>query len=58
MNPYGDQVGAAARSVVMQQKTEINIHGAGDPGAVGRRTADEQDRVNGDMVRNLGGVVR
>jgi hypothetical protein len=62
-NPYARDMydlaaSSRAGSATLNQKTEIIVNGAGSPAAVSRRVADEQERVNGDAVRNLGGVVR
>lgn len=44
--------------VVIQQKTDIHVTGSGDPKATGAAVLEGQGRVNGDLVRNLGGVTR
>jgi len=46
--------GAAA--VDLSQQTTVNVYGVSDPAAAGRAVAGEQDRVNGDMVRNMQGA--
>lgn len=48
--------GAAA--VTLNQRTDIHVSGSTDATGTARRIADEQGRVNGDLVRNLGSVVR
>lgn len=62
VNPYtAAQFSAAAGGttpVVMHQKTEINVHGVSDPKAAGNSVLAGQERVNGDMTRNLQGAVR
>lgn len=45
-------------AVQITQKTDINVNGAKDASQTAQKVAGEQDRVNGDMVRNLGSVVR
>lgn len=56
---YSQLEGAAGgKPVVIQQKTEIHVHGVNDPHAAGKTVLDGQDRVNGDLTRNLAGVVR
>lgn len=42
----------------VNQQTQINVVGAADAGAVGKHVANEQGRVNYDMVRNLTGATR
>lgn len=59
-NPFSvDMLSSAAKAAVvtMSQKTDIHVYG-GNASDTGRRVAGEQDRVNGDMVRNLGSVMR
>lgn len=48
--------GAAA--VQIAQTTNINVTGSGDPHATGRAVADEQQRVNAQMTRNMKGAVQ
>ncbi|MDB5444973.1 MAG: putative bacteriophage protein [Phenylobacterium sp.] len=48
--------GAGRAPVQMSQKTDIHVHGAGDPQAAGRAVAGEQQRVNGNLIRNLKGL--
>jgi len=43
----------AAGAPSFNQKTEINISGSHDPERAGRVVADSQDRVNGNLIRNL-----
>ncbi|KGS34427.1 putative mannosyl-glycoprotein endo-beta-N-acetylglucosamidase [Burkholderia pseudomallei MSHR7343] len=43
--------------VELHQSTQIHVTGAGDPSAAGRAVEREQRAVNGDMVRNLQGVI-
>lgn len=45
------------QKVELSQKTEINIHGSGDPKQAGQDVLKGQERVNGDLLRNLAGVV-
>jgi hypothetical protein len=47
----GDQY--AGGGATLHQKTDIAIHGVTDPHAAGREVASAQNRVNGDLVRNL-----
>lgn len=42
----------APMAVSVQQKTDIHVHGVSDPKAAGRAAANEQGRVNGDLLRN------
>jgi hypothetical protein len=49
---------AAAAQVSVSQKTDVHIHGVSDPHAAGRAVVAEQDRVNGNLVRNTAGAVR
>lgn len=57
--PAGGEAEAAARAgvaVTLNQKTEINVNGGAADTA--GRVVGEQERVNGDLVRNLGSVYR
>lgn len=62
-NPFSDaQLNSAIASrlgggVQISQNTQINVTG-GDADATARRVADEQSRVNGDLVRNAAGAIR
>lgn len=49
-NPFGS-------TVQINQHTTINVHGVKDPAEAAHRTAAEQDRVNGNLVRWNKGVV-
>lgn len=49
---------AALGGMSMQQTTQINVNGAGDPRAVGREVAGLQGRVNDEIFRNFQGAVR
>ena len=49
---------AASRNVTIQQKTDIHVSGSNDPAGTGRSVANEQRRVNADMVRNFAGAVQ
>lgn len=42
-----------AGGVVLNQSTNIIVHGGGDPAATGSAVAGQQSRVNGDLVRNF-----
>jgi hypothetical protein len=42
--------------ISIDQKTEINVNGSGDPQQVGRAVASEQSKVNRDILRNMQGV--
>lgn len=65
-NPYGGaELGAAAAGrigarggVSLQQQTNITVHGASNADALADRIRREQDRVNGDLVRNMSGAVQ
>jgi hypothetical protein len=68
-NPFGaseyldaarSRLGGAAesRSVVLNQKTEINVHGASDARAAGGEVARSQERVNSELARNMSGAIR
>jgi hypothetical protein len=48
----------AAMQVAVNQKTEISVNGSGDPQATARAVRAEQERVNGNLVRNARGAVR
>lgn len=48
----------AGGGIVVTQKTDIHVNGSGDPKAAGAAVLEGQNRVNGDLVRNLGGVTR
>jgi len=51
--------GAGGRNVVtMNQRTEINVASAGSADSTARVVAQNQTRVNGDMVRNMEGAIR
>jgi hypothetical protein len=41
----------AGKQVNLNQKTEINVYGGGDPNMTAQAVASQQDRVNGNMVR-------
>lgn len=45
-------------SVSLNQKTDIHVLGGDDAIATGRAVANQQGRVNGDMVRNAAGALR
>lgn len=49
--------GQAGGGVTVQQNTEINVHGAGDPKAVASEVMRGQTLVNSNLARNLGGGV-
>lgn len=49
---------AGSRNVTIQQKTDIHVSGSNDPAGTGRSVANEQRRVNADMVRNFAGAVQ
>lgn len=52
------QSAAEKSSIVVNQKTEINVHGAQDPLSTGKVVMDGQDRVNGTLSRQLRGSTR
>ncbi len=52
-----DAAGAKSPTVI-NQKTEINIHGVTDPNQAGKVVLDNQDRVNGVLTRHTRGAVR
>lgn len=60
--PYSNQqiaqAAGAQSPTVINQKTEINIHGVSDPNQAGRVVMDNQDRVNGVLTRQLRGNAR
>lgn len=47
-----------AKQVVIHQKTDIHVAGVSDPAAAGNAVASNQSRVNGDLVRNMAGVIQ
>lgn len=47
-----------AKQVVIHQKTDIHVAGVSDPAAAGNAVANSQSRVNGDLVRNMAGVIQ
>lgn len=47
----------AGNSVQLEQRTEINVFGVNDGVAAGREISRQQDRVNGEIVRNLQGAI-
>jgi hypothetical protein len=49
---------ALAERLLVQNTTTINVQGAGSPNATAAAVAQEQTRVNGDLVRNLRGAVQ
>lgn len=56
-----NRLGASAtsptsKSVTMNQKTDVHVHGSPDPHGTGRSVASEQNRVNADLVRNMTGA--
>lgn len=50
--------GGGGGGVVINQQTDISVHGTGDPFATADRVAQVQRGVNADLVRNMQGVVR
>lgn len=48
---------ASAPSVVMNQNTNITVSGANDPSTVAATVAEEQRRVNADLLRNAQGAM-
>lgn len=63
-DPYGAAAyaeaarrGVAAANVTVNQKTEINVNGAGDASKAAQRVRDAQAGVNDALARNLSGVV-
>lgn len=60
--PYSNQqiaqAAGAPSPTVINQKTEINIHGVSDPNQAGRVVLDNQDRVNGVLTRHTRGAAR
>jgi hypothetical protein len=50
--------GYGGSNVKIDQKTEINVNGSGDPRSVGNHVLKGQKDVNADIVRNMSGVVR
>lgn len=46
------------QDVSLESKTTINVEGSGDPRATAKAVADEQQRVNGTLVRDLVGAMR
>jgi hypothetical protein len=46
----------ASKSVTVNQKTDVHVHGSPDAGGTGRAVAGEQSRVNADLVRNMTGA--
>ncbi len=49
---------AGSAPITINQKTEIKIIGVTSPQAAGKAVLDGQDRVNGDLARNMKGAVR
>lgn len=45
--------GGSQTNVSMAQKTDIHVYGRGDAASTGREVAAEQDRVNGNLVRQF-----
>lgn len=54
----GAAPGQAASGVVIHQKTEINVNGDPNPSATAKNVFNSQERVNGDLVRNLSSAYR
>lgn len=48
----------ATQGVILNQKTDIHVYSSADAAGTAKHVASNQDRVNGDMVRNLKGVVQ
>ena len=46
----------AAAALTISQDVQINVNGAGNPEAVGRSVANEQNRLGQDLARNLQGA--
>lgn len=49
---------ATARNIELHQKTDIHVHGSGDPHQTATAVAQQQRRVNGDLTRNTATAVR
>lgn len=49
---------AGAGGMNLESHTTVQVYGAGDPAAVGRRVAGEQDRANADLVRHARGAAK
>jgi hypothetical protein len=49
--------GGAAAAVTITQKTDIHVQGGSDAAATGRAVANEQGRVNGNLVRHTKGAL-
>jgi hypothetical protein len=47
------RLASGGAAVHVSQKTDVHVHGAGDAASTGRAVANEQGRVNGDMIRQL-----
>lgn len=57
--PTGHLVSSAAQnSAIINQNTSITVNGASDPKETARVIGEEQDRVNAEIVRNVGGAFR
>ena len=50
--------GAASNVVTLNQDTNITVSGSASPTDTADRVANNQNRVNGDLSRNLAGVLR
>jgi hypothetical protein len=49
---------AAGGEMTVNQRTEITVTGAGEPGVVAQRVAQQQRDVNADLARNLQAALR
>jgi hypothetical protein len=52
----GIPTGGGKAPVTIQQKTEINVNGSGDPKSTADAVLKGQDNVNAQILRNLGGA--
>lgn len=58
MTPSPSAAASLTAGTNVNQKTEININGAGDPKQVANNVVGGQNRVNDDMVRNMKGSAK
>ncbi len=56
--PVGSGVQNSQTNMNVDQKTEINVSSTADANSVARGVANQQSRVNFDMVRNMKGATR
>lgn len=57
-NPLGANAQLSNTNQQVTQQTNINVQGSADANSIGKSVANEQNRVNFDMARNMKGATR